>query len=427
MITSGIDIKTETLRLTKDAFEAFCFDMESMLGTEIKCQPAEQNDANVESLKKHFKKLCAVNSVDAQGIINGRFFLILSQEALFTLAGIFVMLPEKRILESRKFGTEKQAHEMGDAVKEAGNMLIGAWDRVFRESIELHKHFKQADVFIGNPWEDAKQSIGLDNDTALATCFYELTAGEFPPFTCCAVFPESIFEEHPEVPEETAEDSDEKQDDKTPENKEEEKTAEPAKEPVEIQDNKEAEAKDGVEKTETTEESAELPIEKETVNEEIRTVQPITENIAGANKLNVFPIMDLKAIDIMNNNVQWCESGCTVEKAIEKMQADRADYLLVGSEQKAQGIVAMSDLYSAISIYLRPMFAKWKRELDEATLRIKVQAIMSKPVRTIPPETTLDVVAEKIVRLGGCLVVVDKDGKAMGIITSKCFLTRLLR
>ena len=109
------------------------------------------------------------------------------------------------------------------------------------------------------------------------------------------------------------------------------------------------------------------------------------------------------------------------------MQQTRADYLLVGSEQKAQGVVAMSDLSAALSIYLRPMFAKWKRELDEATLRIRVQAIMSKPVRCVLPDTPLDVVAEKIVRLGGCLVVMDINGKTLGIVTSKDFLTRFLR
>ena len=142
---------------------------------------------------------------------------------------------------------------------------------------------------------------------------------------------------------------------------------------------------------------------------------------------NIFSILSLKAIDVMNNDVKWCRPDCVVEKAIEQMQQTKAEYLLVGSEQKAQGVVAMSDLSSAVSIYLRPMFAKWKRQLDEATLKIKVQCIMSKSVRTIPPETTFDVIVEKLIRLGGCLVVVDGDGKTLGTITSKDCLASLLK
>ena len=374
MIATQTDIRTETLRLATDAFEAFCADIEAMFGIGIKCQAKEQQSGSADSLQKHFKKLCAVNTVKAQGAVNGSFYLLLGQEALFTMAGIFVMLPEKKILESRKFGTESQAQAMSDAIKEAGNLLVGTWDRVFRENVPSHKHFLQTGTFIGNPWQNTEKHIGLAKDAVLNACFYELTAGEFPPFECCVVFPESVFVPEPEI-------------------------VEAAIEPVEVK--------------------------KEIVEKPAEPVK--AEEAVQNNNVKVFQILDLKALDIMNSDIKWCDPGCTVEKAMEQMQQTRADYLLVGSEQKAQGVVAMSDLSAALSIYLRPMFAKWKRELDEATLRIRVQAIMSRPVRCILPDTPLDVVAEKIVRMGGCLVVMDINGKTLGIVTSKDFLTRFLR
>jgi predicted transcriptional regulator len=340
------EIKRETFRFAKEAFDAFCVDVETMFGIELKCRPQEQQNLNSESLKKHFKKLCAVNTIEAQGAIDGNFYLILNQEAMFTLAGIFVMLPENKILENREFGTKQQALEMGNAIEDAGNLLVGALDRVFRENVETHKHFLRAGTFIGYPWRDIQKSFGIEKGTALTVCFYELTAGNLPPFSCCVAFPETAFAKVAEM--------------------------------------------------EQTNDLQEKSID---------------------NNISEIPV--LKANDVMNKNVIWCLPDCVVEKAIEQMQQANAKYLLVGSEQKAQGIIAKSDLSSAVSIYLKPMFAKWKRQLDEATLKIKIQCIMSKPVRTVSPETTFDVVVEQLVQQGGCLVVVDKKGKALGTITGR--------
>jgi CBS domain-containing protein len=403
MTATQTDIKTETLRLATDAFEAFCADIQGMFGIEIKCQAKEQQGGNAGSLQKRFKKLCAVNRVRGQGALDGNFYLLLGQEALFTMAGIFVMQPEKQIIENRKFGTEQQAQAMGDPIKEAGNLLVGAWDKVFRENMPEHKHFLQTGTFISNTWHDTEKHISLAKDDMLSACFYELTAGGFPPFECCVVFPDDIF-----IPK-------------------------PQENPVEAETQKKPEVAEPVKVEEVVQPPAEPAKANEVVqnnaveNSQKQPQQPEVSIPADSEKVKVFQILDLKALDIMNSDIKWCDPGCTIEKAMEQMQQTRADYLLVGSEQKAQGIVAMSDLSAAVSIYLRPMFSKWKRELDDATLRIKVQAIMSKPIRSIPPDTPLDVVAEKIVRLGGCLVVMDTNGKTLGIITSKDFITRLLR
>jgi len=82
----------------------------------------------------------------------------------------------------------------------------------------------------------------------------------------------------------------------------------------------------------------------------------------------------------------------------------------------------------AISPYLRSVFAKWRRPLDVATLNIKVKWIMSRPVRTITPETSLAAVIEHMCRFGGrAIPVVDEEGKVQGLITVFDILQMLLK
>ncbi|HBG78015.1 MAG TPA: hypothetical protein DDW84_04080 [Phycisphaerales bacterium] len=366
------DIRNEIFRFAKDAFEAFCVDIETMFGIEVRCQPREQQSLTGENLKKHFRTFCAVNTIEAHGAIDGSFYLMLDPEALFTLAGIFVVLPDNKILENRKSGTERQAFEISSVIEDAGNLLAGAFDRVFRENVETHRHFLPAGTFISSQWRDIQQKFDIKEDAALTVCFYELTAGNLPPFSCCAVFPETIFA----------------------------KAAEPER--VGQADSVQAQS------------------------EPLQPPQQTVEAAATPDSNNIFSILGLKAVDVMNNDVKWCRPDCPVEKAIEQMRQTGVEYLLVGSKRKTQGVVAMSDLSSAVSIYLQPMFAKWKRPLDEATLKIKVQCVMSSPAGTIPPETTFEVVVEKLVRQNGCLVVVDAGGKTLGTITAKDCLAGLL-
>jgi CBS domain-containing protein len=109
------------------------------------------------------------------------------------------------------------------------------------------------------------------------------------------------------------------------------------------------------------------------------------------------------------------------------MQQHNTGYVLVGSNGALQGLVSNSNILSAVSPYLRPMFAKWRRPEDDATLQIKIKWIMSRPVRTVTPDTTLGSLTEIMRRYGGrCLPVVDKQGKVHGIITAFDILLRVL-
>jgi CBS-domain-containing membrane protein len=90
---------------------------------------------------------------------------------------------------------------------------------------------------------------------------------------------------------------------------------------------------------------------------------------------------------------------------------------MVGQDGVLEGIVSKSDLTGAISPYMRPAFAKWRKPLDDATLQIRIKWIMSKPVRTIRPETSLAAIMENMLQLGVlCLPVVDQQGKVQGLV-----------
>jgi len=109
------------------------------------------------------------------------------------------------------------------------------------------------------------------------------------------------------------------------------------------------------------------------------------------------------------------------------MQQHSTGYVLVGRDGVLEGLLSSSTIQGAISPYLRPVFAKWRRPEDDATLGIKVKWIMSRPVRTIKPDAALATVIESMCRYGGrCLPVVDSQSQVMGVITVFDVLLRVL-
>ena len=132
MTATQTEIQSQVIDLSAEAFESFCEDISGMFDVDMECSQQEFCTETVKGLKKRFKKLVSVNSVKAEGALDGTFQIVFGKDGLFTLAGVIVMLPKQKILENRKRGSEKTAEEMADAVKESGNMLVGSWDRVFR-------------------------------------------------------------------------------------------------------------------------------------------------------------------------------------------------------------------------------------------------------------------------------------------------------
>jgi CBS domain-containing protein len=137
--------------------------------------------------------------------------------------------------------------------------------------------------------------------------------------------------------------------------------------------------------------------------------QPREKSLAGSG---------LCAKDVMLKELAWVSPEDSVQQAIIKMQQYDSGYLLVGKDGVLEGIVSNSNIKGALSPYLRPVFAKWRRPLDDATLQIRIKWIMSRPVHIVKPQTPLTNVMDNMCRLGVlCLPVVDTQGKVQGLVT----------
>ena len=137
--------------------------------------------------------------------------------------------------------------------------------------------------------------------------------------------------------------------------------------------------------------------------------QPREQSLAGSG---------LCAKDVMLKELMWGSPEDSVQQAITKMQQYDSGYLMVGIDGVLEGIVSNSNITGALSPYLRPLFAKWRRPLDDATLQIRIKWIMSRPVRTVKPETSLVTVIGNMCQFGQhAFPVVDEQGKVQGLVT----------
>ena len=91
---------------------------------------------------------------------------------------------------------------------------------------------------------------------------------------------------------------------------------------------------------------------------------------------------------------------------------------LSAAKVSAMGLYRGRILQEQSAHFYKPIFAKWRRPLDDASLQIKVKWIMSTPVHTVTLFATLGEVVSKMCSFGGrCLPVVNADGQVVGIIT----------
>jgi CBS domain-containing protein len=134
--------------------------------------------------------------------------------------------------------------------------------------------------------------------------------------------------------------------------------------------------------------------------------------------INKEALLAVFAKDIMQKDVVWGNPDDSVQQALSKIQQHNVGYIMIGKEQVPEGIISKSDLTGALSPYLRNIFAKWRRPMDDATLQIKIKWIMSKPTCTISPETSLAKIMENMCQMDKkCLPVVDDQGKVQGLVT----------
>jgi len=380
MTASQTEFKSQTIESATEAFKAFCEDISGMFGVDMQCSQQDESSETPKDIAKKFKKFSATNTIEAQGDLDGTIQIIFDKDGLFTLAGVVVMLPEQKILENRKSGTVKQAQEVGEAIGEVGNLLVGSWDRIFRENLDGHKHFKRTETIIGTPWKTPQEKLQLTDDQELLYIPYEMTIGEYPPFNCAVIFSETLFD---------------------------------------------AEAATGLTEEPKAEEES-VFVEEPAAAEEAPEAVPVSESIQriadSPAKLpggDALATLLMCAADVMRTDILWSTAEDSVEQALEKMQQADTGYMLIGTDGTIEGIVSGFDIASAVSIYLRPMFEKWRRPIDDATLQIRVKWIMARPVRTIKSDTPITVAMDYMSRSAvNCMPVIGDDGKVAGILTT---------
>jgi len=130
----------------------------------------------------------------------------------------------------------------------------------------------------------------------------------------------------------------------------------------------------------------------------------------------------------MQKELVWGSPDDSVQQTFAKIQQHDAGYMMVGQDGALEGIVSKSDLTGAISPYLRPLFAKWRTPLDDATLQIRIKWIMSRPVHIVSPQTSLDAIMRRMYQFRRLyLPVVDQQGKVQGLVTEANIFKALLK
>lgn len=139
-------------------------------------------------------------------------------------------------------------------------------------------------------------------------------------------------------------------------------------------------------------------------------------------------IQTITAQDIMQENILWGDAEQGVHEILAKMQQYNTGYVLIGDGGKADGIVSESSLKEALSPYLHAPFDKWKRPLDDATLRIKVKWVMSEPVHSVEREAPLSAMMARMCEDNlQVLVVTDQENKVQGLVTTFDIFSALLK
>ncbi|MHC4111529.1 MAG: CBS domain-containing protein [Planctomycetota bacterium] len=458
MAPSQTEIESLIIELAGKSFKTFCDDISGMFGMDMACSQQEVTPETVNGLQRRFKDLEVVYTVKSEGALDGTFQLVFDKTGLFLLAGVVAMHPEQLILEDVESGTLEKAEKASNILKEVGTALAGSWDRIFRKEFDGHDRFVQTDTFIGNPWDNSEEKIGLNSDEELVLVPYEMTIGPYPAFSCGAIFPKAIFTGTSESGNKQVASADEKAQEQTenrdpnvsePAEEIQDKAQEKAEESAAADDQAQPTAEETVavnesaakqeseaaaeQKPNDLEEEATTPAEAEKSDERpiSEAIKQMTQSAAVSSDESTPSIIEEKpaisnkdayidvcAKDIMQKEVVWANPDDSVQQALAKIQQHNAGYMMIGKGQVPEGIVSMSDLTGAISPYLRSIFAKWRRPMDDATLRIRVKWIMSKPTCTISPETSLTKIMENMWQSDNkCLPVVDEQGKVRGLVT----------
>jgi CBS domain-containing protein len=421
--------------LSTSAMQAFCQDMDGMLGIPMSCAPSGAVVAHLEELKSSFAKCAAVYSIQSSGILDKCFWLMLDRAGLFVLSGLVVMLPQDTIKQQSKQGTLDNALKLMDTVKEIGNLLVGSWDRIFREQLIGHKHLLQSGTQIADPWANPKDIYGIDASAPCLGIVWEITVQEYPPFKCAVVFGDLKAGPAEPAPQPTPS-AEEKTPAPQPEQK---KTAEPASvksKPAPAEPEPAQPASPPVSDptpAPTAAQPAPAPAAQtpdpsptgSTGSEPVNpSSHPVYDAIvqmtrSGCSSLSADPqILSRPAKFVMQNRLLWLSPNDPVETALQRMQQNGTRYALVEEQGRLAGILSRGDLNAAVSPYLKSPFEAYRRPLDEASLQIRVKWFMSRLVHVADPDMPLWKIMETMYRHEiRALPVQNAGGVVLGLVT----------
>jgi CBS domain-containing protein len=430
MAQSQIVTESLLIELAGKSFQTFCDDISGMFGMDIRCNPQQVTTETIKALQINLKDLVALFSVNTEGVLNGNFHMLLDRQGLFILAGVVSMQPEQIILENINSGSLEEARKEYNTLKEVGTALVGSWERVFRKGLDNNSRFVQTDTFIGNPWDSSDEKMGLAGNEEVMFVPYEMTVGSFPTFKCGIIFTKAFLAntskpaaEQPASDKEKTQAETENRNQNISDEIQESEEAAQNEESVPIEKTAASKEPEAVVEQKSNDIEKDSPIseaiKKLTRSSEAalnESLPSITQEKSTLRKKDM-PVA-LCAKDIMQKNVIWASPEDSVQQALAKIHKNDAGYLMIGRGQVLEGIVSKTNLTAALSPYLRSIFAKWRRPLDDATLQIRIKWIMGKSFNSIQPDTPLKAIMEKMCITDlRCLPVVDEQGKAQGLIT----------
>ncbi|MDH7599198.1 MAG: CBS domain-containing protein [Sedimentisphaerales bacterium] len=364
--------------LVADAMNAFCDDMATMFQVELTCTEPVWTEGPLDQLKRFFKRVYAVHTVKAEGRLEGQFYIVLDHAGLFTLGSLAIMLPDDKILELAKRGSFNDAGSIADAFGETGNLMVGAWERVFHKGLAGHKHLVKDRTIIGEPGQDPYSHIPVEKDKHLHIAQMNMLVSGYPELGCAVVIPDSLL----------------------------------------VATNQDQQVQGGIEQPGPSGPDAPPAVPPSQAQAAEDTGPALATVDTGAGPTVFCDVLGIRVDQVMRKDVVWAGPDQDVQQVLRLMQSHDVGYVLMGQGGRCEGIVSRSTILAALSPYLRPVFARWRRPQDDATLTIRIRWFMSRPVRTIACDATIHQAARTMLQFGiRALVVLDAQGNVVGILT----------
>lgn len=123
----------ELKQVSLAAMNDFCNGYYWMFEKKFNTSCITEKKLSPNALKEESAGIIAVSRIAYGGAGTGSFMVIFDKPALFSLGGLTIMQPLPRIKEQCVRGNAEEAAALADAVGEIGNLLVGSFNKIFRE------------------------------------------------------------------------------------------------------------------------------------------------------------------------------------------------------------------------------------------------------------------------------------------------------